>query len=249
MRRETEAWPTKSGVIGMISAALGIARNESLARFEGLRFGVRADQPGTVMCDFQTAEGEKTEEKTHLSWRYYLQDAVFLAALEGDDRGKLEEYQHALAAPYYQLFLGRRSCPPDGPVQTWLSEEGLEDSLRHAPWRATEQYQRYVLNGKGRFRTYRFPEIVIEPRPDESKTDDFVEELIDEPISFDQRRREWKPRRIMRLRNDVQPAPTVMIPSEGNNDAVAGEMPPSRDTPFDDDTFFDAVADATLEEL
>ena len=60
-RRETEMMPTKSGVIGMLAAALGIGRDEPLTRFAGLRFGVRIDQPGTIMSDFHTAEDLKNE--------------------------------------------------------------------------------------------------------------------------------------------------------------------------------------------
>lgn len=65
-RRETEAWPTKSGVIGIVAAALGVGRDESLERFDGLRFGVRVDQPGTIMSDYQTA---RTDEGTCFRYR------------------------------------------------------------------------------------------------------------------------------------------------------------------------------------
>ena len=104
-RRETETMPTKSGVIGMIAAALGMGRDESLARFQGLRFGVRVDQPGSVLSDFQTARDDSGKSMP-LSRRYYLQDAVFLAGIEdesGSDR--LIDYRRALQKPYYSLFL------------------------------------------------------------------------------------------------------------------------------------------------
>ena len=45
----TEREPTKSGVIGMIAAALGIQRNDDpqkLVPLTTLRFGVRADKEG-----------------------------------------------------------------------------------------------------------------------------------------------------------------------------------------------------------
>ena len=99
-RRETEMMPTKSGVIGMLAAALGIGRDEPLTRFAGLRFGVRIDQPGTIMSDFHTAEDLKNErpgsskkEMLSLSIRYYLQDSVFLVGIESRDGDELKQYR------------------------------------------------------------------------------------------------------------------------------------------------------------
>ncbi|KFI94765.1 type I-E CRISPR-associated protein Cas5/CasD [Bifidobacterium scardovii] len=252
-RRETEMLPTKSGVIGMIAAALGIGREESLARFAGLRFGVRADQPGTLMSDYHTAKTE-AGDMLPLSRRYYLQDAVFLAGLESEDASALEEYRQALASPHYQLFLGRRSCPPDGPVQTWLSDEFLEDALTHAPWRATEQYQRRALRDRSLFPERCFAEVVVEPRADGDLLGDFTDELADEPVSFDPQRRVWKPRRISRLSQEVRPDPTVSVPTttptpshsgrltqSGGNFGENAENTRSGDSALDGDVFFQAV--------
>lgn len=183
-RRETEAWPTKSGVIGIVAAALGVGRDESLERFDGLRFGVRVDQPGTIMSDYQTARTDEGD-MLPLSRRYYLQDAVFLAGLESTDCAELEQYRSALVTPYYQLFLGRRSCPPDGPVHAWISDAGLEDALRQAPWQATERYQYRVMHGLT-FDKPDFLPIIVEPLPGEGSQLGFVDELMDEPVSFSQ---------------------------------------------------------------
>ncbi|KAA8819411.1 type I-E CRISPR-associated protein Cas5/CasD [Bifidobacterium rousetti] len=245
-RRETEMCPTKSGVIGMVAAALGVKRDESLERFMGLRFGVRIDQPGTLMSDFQTARMDNGD-MLPLSRRYYLQDAVFLVALESADGEELESYRQALAAPYYQLFLGRRSCPPDGPIQTWLTDEGLEDALRHAPWRASERYQRSVLR-RGGLGNLRMLSIVVEPTVEEGTANGFVDELRDQPVSFDPRRRDWTLRRYMRLGGGIPPQPTVHIdvadgepsgPSGSSEERESGEV---RNTAFDDDMFFETVS-------
>jgi len=45
-RRGTERAPTKSGVIGLVAAALGRLRNESVEDIQALRFGVRVDREG-----------------------------------------------------------------------------------------------------------------------------------------------------------------------------------------------------------
>ena len=55
--RKTNREPTKSGVIGLLAAALGLRRDETeaLQRLNRLRFGVRVDQEGSLLVDFHTA--------------------------------------------------------------------------------------------------------------------------------------------------------------------------------------------------
>ena len=50
--RRTEAFPTKSAVIGLLAAALGRSRTAALDDLTVLHFGVRADRPGEVLRDF-----------------------------------------------------------------------------------------------------------------------------------------------------------------------------------------------------
>ncbi|MCH9276189.1 type I-E CRISPR-associated protein Cas5/CasD [Bifidobacterium amazonense] len=257
-RRETEPMPTKSGVIGMIAAALGIGREESLERFAGLRFGVRIDQPGTVMRDFHTAEDLKNErpggkrQMLPLSIRYYLQDAVFLVGLESPDGDELERYRSALAAPHYQLFLGRRSCPPDGPIRTWISQEPLEDALRHMPWCAAEWYQRKALRDASLFPERCFAQIIVEPLADETGKDGtgFVDAINDEPVSFDPRGRRWQARRVKRLAEGMRPAPTVKTSPVPPTNQGAGSVEPAGTDPIasSDDIIFNTIANATEEQ-
>lgn len=47
--RSTELAPTKSGVIGMLAAAVGRRRTDPIEDLIKLRFGVRKDQPGPVL--------------------------------------------------------------------------------------------------------------------------------------------------------------------------------------------------------
>ena len=53
--RATELAPTKSGIIGMLAAAVGRRRTDPIEDLLSLRFGVRKDQPGRVIRDFHTA--------------------------------------------------------------------------------------------------------------------------------------------------------------------------------------------------
>lgn len=143
-RRTTEAAPTKSGVIGILAAAAGIERgdDEKLRPLAALRFGVRIDQPGTRVRDFQTAHHAVTGKSMPLSERFYLADAVFVAAVEGGPE-LITELHAALRAPVYAPFLGRRSCPPSQPVELRLHEQAdLKQALEAEPWQASHWYRR-----------------------------------------------------------------------------------------------------------
>ncbi|MGY3680141.1 type I-E CRISPR-associated protein Cas5/CasD [Streptomyces sp. TE33382] len=56
-QRDTHSRPTKSGVIGLCAAALGLPREEPLGELAEVRFGVRADRPGTPLRDYHTVGG------------------------------------------------------------------------------------------------------------------------------------------------------------------------------------------------
>ena len=122
--RATELAPTKSGVVGMLAAAVGRRRIDPIEDLLALRFGVRKDQPGTVIRDFHTARTLDGKNSMPLSKRYYLADAVFLAGIEGD-RALLEGIGEAVHNPAFPLYLGRRSCPPGQPVSLGLRESHL----------------------------------------------------------------------------------------------------------------------------
>ncbi|OKJ74197.1 type I-E CRISPR-associated protein Cas5/CasD [Streptomyces sp. CB02460] len=55
--RDTQSRPTKSGVIGLCAAALGLDREAPLGELSEVRYGVRADRPGVRVRDYQTVGG------------------------------------------------------------------------------------------------------------------------------------------------------------------------------------------------
>ncbi|MEU9338064.1 type I-E CRISPR-associated protein Cas5/CasD [Streptomyces sp. NPDC048290] len=161
-RRETGSEPTKSGVIGLLAAASGRAREDPLDELLPLRLGIRVDQPGTLLRDYHTVSDYRGRplpqagvnakgiqkptspaKNTHVTVRYYLQDAVFVAAVAGP-RPLLDTLDQALCAPAFPLALGRRSCPPTQPLPLGVRDGSIEDVLREEPWqvsrRARERY-------------------------------------------------------------------------------------------------------------
>jgi CRISPR system Cascade subunit CasD len=140
--RDTGLEPSKSGVIGLICAALGRHRWEPIADLATLRLGVRVDHEGKMEVDYHTAlnvirASGDSREKTVLSRRFYLADADFLVGLECEDLGLLKEIDNALQNPCWPLFLGRKAFPPSQPVH-------LSDGLQPAKnlYEALTQYPR-----------------------------------------------------------------------------------------------------------
>lgn len=152
--RKTENFPTKSGVVGMLAAALGRRRDEPVKDLSELRFGVRIDQGGTLLRDFHMVHGAKT---SYLTTRYYIADAVFVVALESGDREFIEKLEKALKNPVFPLFLGRKSCPPTQPLVLGVKEKELISALKEEPWQAVE-WRRKKLNSKLRILADCLPE-------------------------------------------------------------------------------------------
>ena len=139
-RRLTRREPTKSGVIGLVAAAMGRARNAALDDLVELKFGVRIDQPGQLLRDFHTARAQGAKHP-YITERFYLCDAVFLVGLEGET-ALLQKIEAALAAPFFPLYLGRRSCPPVGRLSLGIREMPLAGALSGEAWQAGEWYQK-----------------------------------------------------------------------------------------------------------
>lgn len=138
--RDTQLEPSKSGVLGLVCAALGRDRTAPIDDLAALRMGVRVDREGVPMRDYQTATGvllatgKPDLGRTVVSPRYYLSDAVFLVGLEGD-RALLETIHLALRQPVWPLALGRKSFVPSVPVHIpdGLVESDLVQALRDWP--------------------------------------------------------------------------------------------------------------------
>ncbi len=147
--RDSQLEPSKSGVLGLVCAALGRDRAEPLNDLAQLRMGVRVDREGLLMRDYQTATGVMTAAgkvelgRTVVSPRYYLADAAFLVGLEGNDRDLLGQIQSSLRTPVWPLALGRKAFPPGAPV--WfpdgLRASELRDALLGAPRIAEPRFE------------------------------------------------------------------------------------------------------------
>jgi CRISPR system Cascade subunit CasD len=136
-RRNTGMFPTKSAVLGMICAAMGIPRGseqerDMLVQLQLLQLltiaAPRLQYRGMAyettlqirrLTDYHTVQNTLTADgklkDTHLTWRQYLCDASFMAVLSGN-RSLLIKVGVALRNPVWGVWLGRKACIPTAPV-------------------------------------------------------------------------------------------------------------------------------------
>jgi CRISPR system Cascade subunit CasD len=200
--RDTALEPTRSGVLGLLASACGIAREDTdtLALWDTLlRFGVRVDLPKIsskgparsgfrLETDFHTAQnvlraaGKGTAE-TVLSQRHYLADARFTVGVESSDLALLQSLEYGLKNPCWTLCLGRRAFPlalppwlPGGGIR---EETHMEAALRAAPFPLLAP--RELLPDTLTF--------VVEPDPEseEGTVDGIPLRLADRPLDFEAR--------------------------------------------------------------
>lgn len=173
--RDTGREPSKSGVIGLLCAALGLPRHASISALAALKMGVRVDQEGVIRKDYHTAGmggvykvSGGVKDDLIVSERYYLADAKFLVGLEGDD-GLLRNLQTALQNPVWFLFFGRKAFTPAERV--WLpdgvQDGDLETVLRTYCWlweRTPPQHLRLVLEDPDGAQTRSDQPLSFQPR-------------------------------------------------------------------------------------
>ncbi|MGI5118801.1 type I-E CRISPR-associated protein Cas5/CasD [Marinactinospora thermotolerans] len=214
-RRSTEGAPTKSGVVGLLAAAQGRERGDDISDLAALRFGVRVDQRGVRVRDYQTARHFVTGKSMPVSERFYLSDAVFVAAVEGDD-GLIEDLDRAVRAPAFLPYLGRRSCPPARPVGLRVHHGGtLEAALGDEPWQAPEWRQRRERN-----RATVVLDLLVDADPGHASEEGAPDTIRDHPISFDPLHRRYALRGVRAGTVEV-PNPRARKPTPPHHDPAA----------------------------
>jgi CRISPR system Cascade subunit CasD len=199
----------------MVAAALGRTREEPVDDLAALEFGVRADQPGILMADYQISKfkspksknkSKSSQKDTTISYRYYLADAKFLAALSGDTE-MLSVIDEALRSPRWPLYLGRRSCPPDVPVSLGVraNYHDVREALSSEPWIAFDNY---------RHRHQGLKELEVSCDAREGEPAAFQEDI---PLSFSGEGRRYASRGVYRYRVNINPGAV----DERNNDPTA----------------------------
>jgi CRISPR system Cascade subunit CasD len=153
-RRGSWSRPSRSGVLGLVAAALGIDRNDTPAHQQleqVLGLAVRVDHPGKPLRDYHTAQSPSQKRgrrwatrrdelnpaadlNTILSERgYYIEmDAVIALWARGASAAYLlTQIEAHLAEPVFTLYLGRKACPLGlPPAARFMAARDLDAAFR-----------------------------------------------------------------------------------------------------------------------
>ncbi|MDQ0956347.1 CRISPR system Cascade subunit CasD [Streptomyces sp. B4I13] len=204
--RDTASEPTKSGVVGLLAAALGIPQDadEEIRNLASLRMGVRVDREGVLESDYHTVQNvPNTEGKGHrtaVTQRFYLADALFLVALESDDAPLLHQLLNALDRPHWPLYFGRKAFPPARPLPTHglpgehqpVTAQPLEHALRTHPWLENQQRIRNRQHNRDPYTSPTWLRTVVDADPFALD----VELRHDFPLSFHPQQRSYASRAV-----------------------------------------------------
>lgn len=210
-RRTTNGEPTKSGVVGLLAAAEGRRRTDPIADLAELELAVRVDQPGRLRRDYHTvsrfdgaplpsasvnSRGQQQptapRKHTHVTERYYLEEALFVAAVRGEHE-LVSTLADAVQSPAFPLALGRRSCAPCYPLLVAGPDHGLWpgsllEVMRSVPWQSSPQ-ARTQLRRAGRLQST----IALPVTLDDPAGTGVREDL---PVSFHPEGRRYSSRRV-----------------------------------------------------
>ncbi len=193
--------PSRSALLGLLAAALGIDRSDEAQHqklADSCHFGIKLYSPGLAMRDFHTAQVPPTNKKvkhlytrrdelaetkvgTILSFRSYQQDSFSVAAvwLEGENHYSLAQFSGALKAPHFHLYLGRKACPLATPLNPLLKHcESMKQALDE--YLPAVELQRLFANSPPRY--------YWEPSEHSGLTETFRVPRYDQPIS----RQRWQ---------------------------------------------------------
>ena len=199
--RKTSNEPSKSGIVGLVAAALGRRRTDPVDDLAAFGLAVRIDQAGLYERDYQTAKGRKFDAASQkwvvgrdawVTQRFYLADAVFVAGLEVPDK-RVDEIANALLHPAFPLYLGRRSCPPAHKVLMESGAGSMLERLHGLPWQATRRQLIRREMDRGRVDV----SVAMDSSLSKGETVS-VETVNDVPLSFSQAERLYGQRQVAR---------------------------------------------------
>jgi CRISPR system Cascade subunit CasD len=198
--RYTDFYPSKSAIIGLIAASLGYRRHEDekIQKLNKIEFALRVDQQGKLLRDYQIAAKYKNGafDKNYVTNRYYLEDAVFVVAISGEDEIMKEIYR-GLKNPYFQQFMGRRSVPVNFDFLISINDDNIISAIEKLPWQAQDWYKKENKNKEF---------LYLDVYADGNLIDEKVKFRRDKVLSFSQKHRKFtfrpEGRTKVRVNND-----------------------------------------------
>ncbi len=123
VHRKVNHFPTRSGVIGLLGAALGITRenHEQLYTLsKKLNIAVQVNNTGQKIVDYHTVQNfrsptGKIQQGTKPTYREYWCDSEHSFAITTDEE-TIKLLSDKVKSPVFTLFQGRKSCPLTRPL-------------------------------------------------------------------------------------------------------------------------------------
>lgn len=144
--RHTASYPSKSAIIGLLGAALGIKRDDEDKQSQlqcGYSLSVEVFSTGRLLRDYHTTQVPSSVGKinyrtrrdeivlgkkqlgTILSSREYRCDAFAVVAIRALETApySLADLKEHLLQPKFHLYLGRKSCPLAAPLDPQIIQQ------------------------------------------------------------------------------------------------------------------------------
>jgi CRISPR system Cascade subunit CasD len=123
VHRKVNHFPTRSAVIGLLAAALGIERTNQQKLFElseSILVAVQVNNAGEKMMDYHTVQNfrspdGKIQKGTKPTYREYWCDSEYTFAISAPC-DLIQKLVLAVKTPKFTLFQGRKSCPLTRPL-------------------------------------------------------------------------------------------------------------------------------------
>ncbi len=138
VHRRVNHFPTRSAVMGLLGAAMGITRQRHSDLYElseKLSIAVQVNQCGEKVVDYHTVQNfrspqGKIQSGTKPTYREYWCDSEHTFAITADAK-LVTEITEKVKKPVFNLFLGRKSCPLIRPLfDSIVDEENPADTLK-----------------------------------------------------------------------------------------------------------------------
>ncbi len=150
----TEPRPTRSGLEGLLAAALGWPQDQWEEWIHSVTLTVRSDRPGSRIDEYQTINprdedlryqqraylltfGKRWSKRAHFTPdgqnktsivnRTYLADAEFLVEIRNSEH--FSRLLEAVRQPFFTTYLGRKAFAPSFPFVLGVGEPGLLETL------------------------------------------------------------------------------------------------------------------------
>ena len=123
VHRRANHFPTRSAILGLLGAALGITRENYPQLFElsqQLNIAVQVNHAGEKIVDYHTVQNfrspqGKIQSGTKPTYREYWCDSEYSFAISANEDTVLR-LENAVNNPMFGLFQGRKSCPLTRPL-------------------------------------------------------------------------------------------------------------------------------------